>query len=474
MNHNGRQKIQTNYTLEEIESDLLVLQEVLSNAEQKFTSNVSDIDYLFNYFAGEQPILERTKTVREEINNKIVVNYANAIVKFKTGYLLWKPIQYIARKEGVEANDLVVLNDYMVMQEKASKDKEIADWQSICGTAYRMGLQNEVYEEDMDDVPFEVRNIHPKNAFVVYSADTGDALLGVVVLRDVNAGDQITKYQIYSKTKYWVYNTQTQLFEEQTTHTYGQIPLIEYPLNEQRIGDFEIVLSLLDAINLTQSNRLDGVEQFIQSLLVFKNIEIDADMLKQLKDLGAINIKQNGEIEANVEYLSQELNQEQTETLISSLWKQVETICGMPSKNNSGGAGSNTGTAVIVANGWSEAETRANDVELVFTASERKFLKLVLYITRTMTQNKLNLRLGDIDIKFTRRNYENVYQKAQVLDLLLKNPKVAPRLAFEVCGLFQDVETAYQESADYYENAKNESEKIAQPINKASEEINNG
>lgn len=474
MNSNGRVKIQTNYTLEEIEGDELILQQVLSNAEQKFTSNVSDIDYLMNYYAGEQPILERKKTIREEICNKIVVNYANAIVKFKTGYLLWKPIQYIARKEGVEADDLVVLNDYMVMQEKASKDKEIADWQSICGTAYRLGLQNEFYEEDMDDVPFEVRNVNPKNAFVVYSADTGEPLLGVVVLRDVNAGDQITKYQIYSKTKYWVYNTQTQLFEESTTHTYGQIPLIEYPLNEQRIGDFEIVLSLLDAINLTQSNRLDGVEQFIQSLLVFKNVEIDADMLKQLKDLGAINIKQNGEIEANVDYLTQELNQEQTETLIGSMWKQVETICGLPSKNSSGGAGSNTGTAVIVANGWSEAETRANDVELVFTASERMFLKLILYITRTMTQNKLNLRLGDIDIKFTRRNYENIYQKAQVLDLLLKNPKVAPRLAFEVCGLFQDVETAYQESATYYEESIKESNKITQPLDKVSEVSNNG
>lgn len=460
MNSNGRVKILTNYTLEEIEGDNLILQQVLSNAEQKFTSNVSDIDYLFDYFAGKQPILNRTKEIRPEINNKIVVNYANAIVKFKTGYLLWKPIQYIARKEGVEADELVQLNDYMVMQEKASKDKEIADWQSICGTAYRMGLQNENFDEDMDDVPFEVRNIHPSNAFVVYSADTGEALLGVVVLRDVNAGDQITKYQIYSKTKYWVYNTQTQLFEEETSHTYGQIPLIEYPLNDQRIGDFEIVLSLLDAINLTQSNRLDGVEQFIQSLLVFKNVEINKEMLDKLKELGAINIKQNGEIEANVDYLTQELNQEQTETLIDSMYKQVLTICGMPSKNNSGGAGSNTGTAVIVANGWSEAETRANDTELVFTASERMFLKLILYITRTMTTNKLNLRLGDIDIKFTRRNYENIYQKAQVLDLLLNNPKVAPRLAFEVCGLFQDVETAYQESKDYYEQAKKESEEL--------------
>lgn len=460
MNSNGRVKIQTNYTLEEIEGSDEILQEVLDNAYQKFQSNVSDIDYLFNYFKGEQPILDRVKNIRPEINNKIVINYANAIVKFKTGYLLWKPIQYIARKETVDLASLETLNDYMVMQEKASKDKEIANWQSICGTAYRLGLVNEFFDEEMDDTPFLIRNVDPRNAFIVYSADDGKALLGVIVLRDVNAGDTVIKYQVYSPTKYWVYDTQTSVFEESTTHTYGQIPLVEYPLNNQRLGDFEIVLNLLDAINLTQSNRLDGVEQFVQSLLVFKNIEINEDMLKQLKDMGAINIKQNGEIEANVSYLAQELNQTQVEVLIDSMWKQVLTICGMPSKNNSGGAGSNTGTAVIIANGWSEAETRANDTELVFTESERAYLKLILYISRTMTTNKLNLRLSDIDIKFTRRNYENIFQKTQVLDTMLKNPKIAPRLAFEVCGLFQDVETAYQESKEYYEQYVKESEEL--------------
>ena len=79
-----------------------------------------------------------------------------------------------------------------------------------------------------------------------------------------------------------------------------------------------------------------------------------------------------------------------------------------------------------------------------------------------MTTNKLNLKLMDIDIKFTRRNYENIYQKAQVLDLLLKNPKIDPKYAFIVCGLFQDPEQAYQDSMQYYEQAKQESEELVE------------
>ena len=34
---------------------------------------------------------------------------------------------------------------------------------------------------------------------------------------------------------------------------------------------------------------------------------------------------------------------------------------------------------------------------------------------------------------------------------MLKNPKIAPRLAFATCGLFGDVEQAFEESKEYYE-----------------------
>jgi hypothetical protein len=43
-----------------------------------------------------------------------------------------------------------------------------------------------------------------------------------------------------------------------------------------------------------------------------------------------------------------------------------------------------------------------------------------------------------------------------VLDTLLKNGKVAPRLAFQVCGLFSDSEQAYNESVAYMEEHKDD------------------
>ena len=72
------------------------------------------------------------------------------------------------------------------------------------------------------------------------------------------------------------------------------IPIIEYPANiVARLGAFEIVLPLLDAINTVESNRLDGVEQFVQALMLFHNVDINTEDFRQLRDEGAIKYKRH-------------------------------------------------------------------------------------------------------------------------------------------------------------------------------------
>ena len=76
-------------------------------------------------------------------------------------------------------------------------------------------------------------------------------------------------------------------------------------------------------------------------------------------------------------------------------------------------------------------------------------LKLVLRICRDLSD--IDLRLKDIDMKFTRRNYEAIQSKAQVLVTMLQQPKIHPLLAFSHCGMFTDPESAYTMSMEYYE-----------------------
>lgn len=386
----------------------------------------------------------------------IVENRANEIVSFKTGYLVGEPIQYVSRgNDEAAASEVLTLNDYMLSEDKQAQDKELADWMHICGTAYRMVLPDALADVEEDEAPFEIFTLDPRYAFVVYSVGLGHKpMMGV---RYVVKEDKTIVFSCWTQDRYFeVWNTWDVIHSED--QILG-IPIIEYPLNQARLGAFEIVVPLLDAINMTESNRVDGVEQFIQSLILFHNVDIDEEKFQALKELGGIKFKDiDATMKAEISYLNSELNQAQTQTLMDSMYETVLTICGMPNRNG-GTSTSDTGTAVIMRDGWSAAEARAKDTEPVFKKSEKEFLKLVLRICRDM--GNLNLRLSALEIRFTRRNYENIAQKASVLTTMLGCEKIAPELAFTHCGLFSDPQLAYKMSLPYIEKVESEKQAAA-------------
>lgn len=457
----GRRMIKTDET--EVTIDNVV--KILRKALPYHWKNRSEISYLWSYYKGRQPILNRVKDVRPEITNKIVENRANEIVSFKSGYLMGEPLQYVSRGNAENIADAInQLNEFVFAEEKPAKDKELADWFHICGTSYRMVLPDEMAGED-DESPFEIYTLDPRNTFVVYNNGLGNKpILGVKYVEDENG---VVHYSCYSDHEYFeIVESKIVSYD---THILGEIPIIEYPLNMARIGAFELVIPLLDAINLTDSNRLDGVEQFIQALMLFHNVDISAEDFDELRERGAIKFKDiDPQLKAEINYLVSNLNQGETQTLVDHMYQTVLTICGMPNRNG-GSSTSDTGSAVIMRDGWSAAEARAKDSELMFKKSERIFLKVVLNICSTLVD--MNLKVRNVEIRFTRRNYENILQKAQVLDLMLKNEKIHPRLAFEHCGLFVDSDLAYALSAEYADEQEKKAQEMMERQQKLKQEV---
>lgn len=422
--------------------------EIVDKAMRTHTKNRNEIQYLWDYYKGKQPILQREKKVRPEICNRIVENRANEIVSFKVGYLCGEPIQYIGRS-GSEAISKAIseLNEMMFSEGKAAQDKRIVEWQAICGTAYRLILPDTRKGEDY--APFEMYTLDPRDTFVVYSNEIGESPL--LAVKYCVTDDNDTIYSIYSATHFW--KIKNDKIIESKNHSLGMIPIIEYPANTARLGAFEIVLPLLDSINDVASNRLDGIEQFIQAFIKFVNCDITADDFEKLKDMGAIKVKSSDGQQADVDIITNELNQVQTQTLVDYLYQTVLTICGMPSMSNGSTSDSSNNGAVILKNGWQGAETRAKDSELMFKEAEQHTIKLVLRIirdTKGMSDELYALKLKDIALQFTRRNYENIQSKAQVLTSMLAQDKIHPRLAFAHCGMFTDPEDAYRVSDEYF------------------------
>jgi len=417
--------------------------DVLLKALSIHSLNRSEIDYLWNYYKGKQPILNRIKEVRPEITNRIVENRANEIVSFKVGYLCGEPIQYVG-KNGDErvTNAITRLNELMFAEDKAAQDQEIVEWQMICGTAFRLVLPDD--KGDEDEAPFEMYTLDPRDTFVVYSNEIGNKpLMAVKYSKDDN---EITHYSIYTENMYYL--VEDGLLIESTPHALDMIPIFEYPANNARLGSFEIVLPLLDTMNNITSNRMDGIEQVIQAFIKFINCDISKEEYEEFLQLGAIKVKSVDGANADVGVVTTDLNQSQTQTLKEDCYNAILTICGMPNRNG-GSSTSDTGAAVVLRDGWSLAEARAKDSENMFKKAEKKMLRLVLRICRDLSDFDLGLK--DIELQFTRRNYENIQSKSQVLVSMLQNNKIHPLLAFQHSGLFIDPERAYAMSVKYYE-----------------------
>ena len=459
----GRRVITTDAT--EITSANIVPE--LDEAFNTHSLNRGEIEYLWNYYRGNQPILKRTKNVRPEICNKIVENRANEIVSFKVGYLCGEPIQYVGRNSDENVSQAIAeLNEMMFSENKATQDKEVVEWQMICGTAYRLILPDEKGSED--DAPFEMHTLDPRDTFVVYSSEVGNKPVFAVKYRTDKENRRIAS--VYTPTEFW--KLIDNKIVEYRKHALGMIPIFEYPANNARQGAFEIVLPLLDAINTVASNRMDGIEQFIQAFIKFVNCDITGEDFDKLKDMGAIKVKSSDGQQADVDIVTNELNQMQTQTLVDYLYQTVLTVCGMPNRNG-GSSTSDTGSAVLLRDGWSLAEARAKDSELMFKKSEQSVLKLILRIirdTRGLSDALYSLRLRDIDSRFTRRNYDNIQSKSQVLVSMLQQNKIHPRLAFTACGLFCDSENAYQMSMDYYDEQSKKAAEMVSENPKVEEE----
>lgn len=421
--------------------------------------NAMEMQYLLDYFRGKQDIRLKEKQVRPEINNKVMVNRANEIVTFKTAYLLGEPVQYVSNggKDSVSAK-VNTLNEFMRAESKDTKDKEIADWMHICGVGVRMVLPDE--EEEEEGSPVSIYTLDPREAFVIYHSGVGHKrLAGVLRQRDENGVWYSCVY-----TNKWYYELKNGKIEKQEARTVPYIPIVEYPNNESRMGAFEVVIPILNAINTIESNRVDSIQDFVNAYDVFQNCEIGDNEYKELSKGGmAIQIKGAPGMEAKVYRIASELNQTNTQTLVDDLYDTALTICGMPNRNG-GSSTSDTGTAVIYRDGFAEAESRAKDTEKTFIRSERDFLRIVLYICRQT--GDLNLELKDIKPEFTRKNLSNIQSKAQVLAEMLNNSKIHPKLAFEYSGMFTDAEQAYRMSMAWYEEQQ---EKLTRSLR---EEVN--
>lgn len=424
-----------------------VLKVVMGKAEPIHLLNKNEIRFLHNYYLGSQPVLHRTKEYHAEITNRIVENHANECVGFYTGYMSGTPCSYVRSETATgDGEEIARLSNALQYEGKDALDRRLWQWMLECGHGYRIVLPDKGYNGNYpDETPLLVDVPDPDMAYVIYNSGIGHKPIANVLHIPRNYQNDLNDLIcVYTPNQYFEIDNGKVTKSE--SHSLGMLPMVEYKLNPERMGLFEPAIPVLDAINDLESNRLDGVAQFIQSIMVFTNCLVDKDALDQVKELGAMCLKSTSGLPASVSQIANELDQQQSQTLLDSMLNVYRSLTAMPSATGSENATSDNVGAVIVRNGWNHTEARAQQYENMFKFAERQSLSVMLKILRDTAGSRL--MASDVEIRLPRRQYDNLQSKVQVFIQMLDS-SADPHLAFEISHLYTDPEAAYQASVPF-------------------------
>lgn len=461
----GRTPILANITEDEllklnsVELDKKII-EILLNAKPIHDNNRIETLYLKGYYYGDQDIKYKIKQTREEINNKLVENWAYACIDFKKTYLLGKPIQYVRLNDTAE-EEISTLNKYVRYENKKAKDMEIYEDILVCGRGFR--YINKDKKTPPDEAPFEIINCPVEDTEVVYSSSLQHEQLFAYIETNMEAlvpsqndkGEVIVnketyqEYTVYLRNQQLVYSNKGGEFKrigEPVPLLLGEHIINEYYVNRKRISLIEIGKDLFDQINNLESLDADDIQQFVNAIMVFINAQISGEELGEIKEMGAVCINSDDNKKASVEYLQGNLQSSNTQINYTRLLNSLHQILGIPVASEYGiESTGDTGKAKLTGQGYTSAGIRIEGDETMFARCDFNSLKIILNICKQVKDSGIkNLKVSEIDSKFQRDMSDNLLVKTQGL-MNLYSCDIPREYANAIVNLFSDPHAVTQE-----------------------------
>lgn len=351
---------------------------------------------LDRYYKGEHKILKRTLSSDFLPNNKIVANHAEFITDMAVGYVFGTPVSY----GGDSAEEL---NKIFIEIDEDSHNNELALDLSIFGLGYEL-----VFMSDSETPYPELANLSPMNTFIVVDNTVKKKpMFGVNYYPKHDIDGLLKGYDVNVYTDKDVIhycfndlNNELPITVEIKHHYFEGIPLIEYKNNKKFTGDFEGVMTLIDAYNLLQSDRVNDKEQMIDAILAVAGADLGddfdekAETGKLLKELKILELQPGGD----AKWLVKTLNETEIEVLKNSLKDDIHEFSKVPCLTDENFAGNSSGVAMkykLLA-----FEQLGKTKERYFKQGLRKRLKLISNI-ENMRERNIDSSLIDITMKRT-------------------------------------------------------------------------
>lgn len=295
--------------------------------EHHYNHQVARISTLQRYYEGDNDIhYWKSDKSKNRADNRIASGHPRYITTMRVGYSLGKGIQYLYNsptdKPGVDNGQADVLmqqiNEFNQEVDEEYIEKTLKKSLSVTGRAFELLYTTTSMKADgKQNVNVELTVLDPANAFVVYDTNIHQNSLFGVYYYLVNFNDKPMYYvTAYTDTKVYHYEpissigAKLTLSGEPEEHFFGRVPITEYSNNDERLGDWEPDLDLIDSYDKAISEMANSEEDFSNSTLVVNgDIDVPKTMKKPVKDSdGNIIYDENGEmvweIDPNSPYLN--------------------------------------------------------------------------------------------------------------------------------------------------------------------------
>lgn len=347
---------------------------------------------LYERFKAEPstlPIKNRQYPDSTKAKNEIAHNFPKDIIETRVGYFLGNPVAYSLDIPDVDVEEISehshyrTLEDFNLENNVEDLDAETDRWRAVTGTAFRYyWVDPHVPAGEMADRVTLV----PSWEIITIRHRSTDELEAAVRYYDweywqdhrmhkrrrVEWIDRETiTYYIETETGEYVLDP----LEEQNPyyHPYpGQVPVVEFPNNEERKGDFEDVLDKINEYDRTVSDLANELEEYRLAYLKMKGAKPDKETVQRAKQTGVWGLPSP---EMDIDFIVKQINIEATKAHLERLEDDIMRLSNSINFQDKNFGGNISGIAMRYK--MQGLESKCKTAERKMTAALRRQFKVL-------------------------------------------------------------------------------------------------
>lgn len=361
-------------------------------------------DYLENLYKGFHDVYKEPEKEYWKPDNRLAVNFPRYITETFTGYAYGVPIKETHSDERMNER----VQAFLAANEEADHNAEMIKDCCIYGHAYEFLYQDENAQTCLTELT-------PLECFVVYD-DTMRKRALFAVRYGYHCTDADAMGVLYGEimTPEELIRFDAGKIVERVVNPYGYIPIVEWRMNNERIGIFENVAGLIEAYNHTIGEKANDVDAFAEAYLAVMGAEIDEEGLYKIRDNRIINLYGTDDAkDVLVQFLQKPTADGTQENLLNRLETLIYQISMVANISDESFGSASSGVALAY-----KLQAMSN-LALTFDRKIRKSLKKRYKIFCSLGTNSTNPDAWkDIEITFTRNLPHNRLEEAQTAQAL--------------------------------------------------------